>query len=119
MSDALRFLVDEDFDNDIMRGMLRQLPTLDTVRTQDVGLSGTLDPIVLEWAAQEGRVMLTHDVSTMTAHAYARVTSGLPMPGVLAVSQLAPISQVIEDLMLLAECSLPGEWEGQVRYVPL
>ena len=119
MSDALRFLVDEDFDNDVMRGMLRQLPTLDIVRAQDVGLSGTPDPIVLEWAAQEGRVLLTHDVSTMTAHAYARVTSGLSMPGVFAVSQLAPISQVIEDLMLLAECSLPGEWEGQVRYLPL
>jgi uncharacterized protein DUF5615 len=119
MSDALRFLVDEDFDNDILRGMLRQLPTLDIVQAQDVGLSGTPDPIVLERAAQEGRVLLTHDVSTMTAHAYARVTGGLPMPGVFAVSQLAPISQVIEDLMLLAECSLPGEWEGQVRYVPL
>jgi hypothetical protein len=55
----------------------------------------------------------------MTTYAYARVTSGLPMPGVFAVSQLAPIGRVIEDLVLLAECSLPGEWEGQVRYVPL
>ena len=119
MSVSLRFLVDEDFDNDIVRGVLRRLPILDIVRAQDVGLSGTPDPIVLEWAAQEGRVLLTHDVSTMTAHAYARATSDLPMPGVFAVSQMAPISLVIEDLVLLAECSLPGEWEGQVRYVPL
>jgi hypothetical protein len=119
MSDVLRFLVDEDFDNDIMRGMLRRLSTLDIVRAQDVDLSGTSDPIVLEWAAQEGRVLLTHDVSTMTAHAYARVSSGLPMPGVFAVSQLAPISQVIEDLMLLAKCSLPGEWEGQVQLLAI
>jgi len=22
-------------------------------------------------------------------------------------------------LLLIAECSLPGEWEGQVRYLPL
>ena len=119
MSVLLRFLVDEDFDNDIVRGMLRRLPTLDIVRVQDVELSGARDPIVLEWAAQEGRVLLTHDVSTMTAHAYERASSGLPMPGVFAVSQLAPISQVIEDLLLLAECSLVGEWEEQVRYVPL
>ena len=62
---------------------------------------------------------IVDDVSTMTAHAYARATSDLPMPGVFAVSQMAPISLVIEDLVLLAECSLPGEWEGQVRYVPL
>jgi hypothetical protein len=119
MSGTLRFLADEDFDNDIVRGMLRRLPNLDIIRGQDVGLSGALDPVVLEWAAREGRVLLTHDVSTMTAHAYARVSSDFPMPGVFAVSQLAPIGQVIEDLLLLAECSLPGEWEGQVRYVPL
>ena len=99
MSVSLRFLADEDFDNDILRGMLRRLPDLGIVRAQDVGLSGALDPAVLEWAAQEGRVLLTHDVSTMTAHAYARVTSDLPMPGLFAVSQLAPISQVIEDLV--------------------
>jgi hypothetical protein len=110
MSASLRFLADEDFDNDIVRGMLRRLPNLDIVRAQDVGLSGAVDPIVLEWAAHEGRVLLTHDVSTMTAHAYARATNDLPMPGVFAVSQLAPISQVIEDLILLAGCSLPGEW---------
>jgi predicted nuclease of predicted toxin-antitoxin system len=96
MSGMLRFLADEDFDNDIVRGMLRRLPTMDIVRVHDVGLSGALDPRVLEWAAHEGRVLLTHDVSTMTAHAYARASSDLPMPGVFAVSQLAPIGQVIE-----------------------
>ena len=25
----------------------------------------------------------------------------------------------IEDILLIAECSLDGEWEGQVRYLPL
>ena len=43
MSVLLRFLVDEDFDNDIVRGMLRRLPTLDIVRVQDVELSGARD----------------------------------------------------------------------------
>jgi hypothetical protein len=47
MSIALRFLVDEDFDNDIVRGLLRRLLTLDIVRAQDTELSGTPDPIVL------------------------------------------------------------------------
>lgn len=36
---SLRFLVDEDFDNDIVRGVLRRQPSLDMVRAQDVGLS--------------------------------------------------------------------------------
>jgi hypothetical protein len=63
MSVGLQFLADEDLDNDIVRDMLRRLPYLAIVRGQDVGLSGAPDPRVLEWAAQEGRVLLTHDVS--------------------------------------------------------
>jgi len=86
MTTPLRFLVDEDFDNDILRGVLRKVPGLDIVRVQDVGLSGAKDPEVLEWAAQAGRVLLTHDVSTMTTHAGARVNSGSAMPGVFTVS---------------------------------
>jgi hypothetical protein len=119
MTAAIRFLVDEDFDNDILRGVLRRMSELDIVRVQDVGLSGEKDPLVLAWAAQEGRILLTHDVSTMTAHAIERVRSGMPMPGVFAVSQSLPIGKAIEDIVLLAECSIPGEWEGQVRYLPL
>jgi len=119
MNARLRFLADEDFDNDIVRGLLRRLPTLDVVRAQDVGLSGQPDPAVLAWATQEDRVILTHDVSTMTAHAYARIADGLPMARVFAVSQSLPIGRAFDDLLLLAECSLAGEWAGQVRYLPL
>jgi hypothetical protein len=74
---------------------------------------------VLEWAAREGRVLVTHDVSTMTRYAYERAGRGLPMPGVFEVSRRVPVGQAIADLLLLAECSLEGEWEGQVHYLPL
>ena len=119
MTARLRFLADEDFDNAILRGVLRRQQDVDIVRVQDVGLSGKHDTLVLAWAAKEGRVLLTHDVSTMKTHAYARVAQGLPMPGVFAVSQSLPVAQAIEALLLLAECSLEGEWEGQVRHLPL
>ena len=115
----LRLAADENFNNDIARGLLRQKPGLDIVRIQDVGLSGADDPTGLEWCAREGRVLLTHDVTTITRYAYERVQAGQPMPGVFEVSRAIPIRQAIEDILLLAECSLEGEWEGQVRYLPL
>ena len=75
--------------------------------------------MILAWAAREGRVLLTHDAATMARYAYERIARGEPMPGVVEVDQCLPVGTVIEDLILLAECSLPGEWEGQVRYLPL
>jgi hypothetical protein len=115
----LRFAADENFNNDIVRGLRRRNPELDIVRVQEAGLSGAVDPDVLEWAAREGRVLLTHDVATMTRHAYERVAAGRPMPGVFQVSRGVSVSLVIEDIFLVAECSAEGEWEHQVRYLPL
>ncbi len=113
-----RFVVDEDFDNDIVRGALRRISDLDIVRAQDVGLSGATDPHILEWAAKQGRILLTHDVSTMKGCALGRVQNGLPMPGVFVVNQTSAIGPVIDDLVLVAQCSIEGEWEGQIRYLP-
>jgi hypothetical protein len=115
----LRLAADENFSNNIVRGLLRRRPELDIVRIQDVGLSGADDAAVLEWAAQEGRVLLTHDVSTITRYAYERVRAGQSMPGVFEVGRDVPIGRAIEDILLLVEYSLDGEWEGQVRYLPL
>jgi hypothetical protein len=111
--------LDENFNNDILRGMLRRNSRLDLVRIQDADLSGWDDETVLAWTAQQGRVLISHDVSTLTAYAYARVVAGWSMPGVFEVPRTLSISAAIEDLLLIAECSLPGEWEGQVRYLPL
>lgn len=89
------------------------------VRAQDAGLSGAQDPEVLEWAAREGRVLFTHDTSTMTRHAYDRVRAGLAMPGLFEVPQSLPVGHAIDDVVLIAELSLEGEWANQVRYLPL
>ncbi len=115
----LRLAADENFNADIVRGLLRRLPDLDIVRVQDAGLSGADDTAVLEWAAREGRIVLTHDFSTLVSFAFDRVAKGLPMPGVFAARSSGPIGSMIEDLLLLAECSVEGEWEGQVRFLPL
>jgi len=115
----IRFAADEDFDNDILRALRRRLPEVDVVRIQDVGLSGAEDPAILAWAAREARVLLTHDVSTMTHHALDRVRVGHPMPGVIAVHQRLGIGSVVEDLVLVATWSSAEDWVGQVHYLPL
>ncbi len=115
----LLFLSDEDFNRRIVRGLRRRLPLLDIVRVQDVGLITRPDTEDLEWAANENRVVLTHDVTTISKYAFDRVEKGLAMPGVVEVSQDVPIGEAIEDLVLIAECSLENEWHNQVLYLPL
>lgn len=115
----LTLLFDENFNNNILRGLIRRKPELDIMRIQDTEVSGADDPTVLEWAAKENRILLTHDVSTITKYAYERVASGKPMPGVFASGSTYPVSRIIEDILLLVEASVEGEWEGQILYLPL
>lgn len=115
----LRFLADEDFKRAIVRGVLRLRSDIDIVRVQDIGLRTQDDTIVLDWAAREGRILLTHDEQTIPAHAYARILNDLPMAGVFIVQQEEAIGRIIQDIILLANASLDREWEYQVLYLPI
>ncbi len=115
----LVLVADENFNNDILRGLLRRDPSLDIVRLQDVGLTGATDPQILEWAAQENRVLLTHDRNTITKFAYQRVLDGKSMPGVIEVDRSVPMRIAIEDILMLAVLSESKDLEGQIVYLPL
>ncbi len=112
-----RFIADEGFNRDIVRGVLARNRTVTIVRVQDVGLSRATDPDILEWTAQEGRIVLTHDKRTMTRDTNVRLVAGLPMPGVVVVHQDIPTGRAINGLLELIGTSLEGEWENQIRYV--
>jgi predicted nuclease of predicted toxin-antitoxin system len=62
---TVRFVADENFNRRIVTGLLPRIEDLDLVRVQDVGLAGGDDPTVLGWAAEHGRVLLTHDAATI------------------------------------------------------
>lgn len=82
-----------------------------------LGLSGKDDPIVLEWAAQEGGILLTHGVTTITRYAYDRVKLSQTMTGVSEVNADASVGRVIEDILIFVECSDEGEIEDQIQYL--
>ena len=115
----LKLLADEDFNNDIVRGLRRRRSNIDLLCVQDTPVAGQLDTAVLEWAAHEGRVLLPHDVNTLLLCAYERVVMGLAMTGVAALSQSVPVGVAIDEVLLVAECSEPHDWDNQVRYLPL
>lgn len=115
----MRFLADENFDNRILRGIRRVDATMDILRVQDTEILGAADQAVLEWAAGENRILLTHDVNTIPRYAFERVRANKPMPGIIAVHAAAPIGAVIDDILLVIGAAQPADFHNQVLYVPL
>jgi len=86
---------------------------------QDTLVYQASDPQVLEWAATENRILLTHDIETMIGFAMARVHSGLPMTGIIVIRDSIPIGQVIDDIIVIIEASEMSDWKNQIIFLPL
>jgi predicted nuclease of predicted toxin-antitoxin system len=115
---VIKLASDENFDGDVVRGLLRRVPELDIVRIQDAGLAGSSDPTILAWAAEESRILLTHDRDTMPNFVYDRVIAGEPMPGVFLVSNRMPKGQAVEELFWAVHCLSIEDCMDQIKYFP-
>jgi hypothetical protein len=92
------------------------LPPVDIIGVRDVGIVATLDPLILEWAANNNRILITRDVSSMTDAAKARLASGLRMPGMLLILERASVREILESIENIAFYGLEGEWEGRILF---
>ncbi len=113
-----RFLADHNLHDAITRELKRKKPDLDVVLVRDLGLAEAEDSSILQWAARESRIVLTHDRQTMTRYANDRVHTGQRMPGLFVIATPPDIGAVIENLLTIVEVTEPKEWEGKTEYLP-
>lgn len=113
----MQYAADENFHGDILEALQKSFPDLDVIRVQDTHLYQAPDPEVLEWAAQENRIILTHDVQTLVGDAYARLKQGLPMPGVILVPSTLAISKAIHELEVIIGAGQPNDFVNRVFFV--
>lgn len=114
----VRFQADADFNQIIVRAILRREPTFDFQTAQAAQLSGLKDEDVLAIAAKEDRILVTHDRKTIPVH-FADFIASQKSPGVLIVPQKLPVAHVIEDMMLIWAATEPKEWINRIRSLPL
>lgn len=114
----LRFLVDHDFNERILRSV-QSRAEVDAVLARSVGLADKSDPELLSWAAGENRIIISHDLQTMPIYASTRMRAGQAMPGLILVPQEVRIGKAVEELTIIALCSDQIEWRDMIVYIPL
>ena len=57
------------------------------------------DPQLLELAAEQRRIVISHDRSTMTHHYRERLSAGKSSPGLFIVRQREAIGEIVESLL--------------------
>jgi hypothetical protein len=115
----VRFLADADLNKAIVSGVLRREPSLDFLAAHAAGLRRMNDPEVLALAAEQHRVLVSHDVGTMPAHFRAFRAEGKQSAGVFLVPQSLDVGTVIEEILLIWLASEASEWENRLEWLPL
>jgi len=116
----VKWLADENFRNAIIRGILRRFPAFDVVRAQDIPeISGQDDLAILQCATREGRVVVTHDLSTMMPAMLEQLRIASRCAPIVFVLDSLPVGVVIEELLFLDECAVAADWAAGVLYLPL
>jgi len=107
----IRFQADADLRLAIITGTLRRAASLDFQRAEAVPLEGLDDPRVLALAAEEGRVLVSHDVNTMPRH-FRDFTQKQESPGLILIPQKGvSLKQAIDGLILIWEVLYAADLE--------
>jgi hypothetical protein len=65
---VIRFLADADVDYALVSGCRRREPAIDFLSANDANLEEVPDPTVLALAAEQDRILVSHDFQTMPRH---------------------------------------------------
>ena len=112
-----RFLADEDLNHAIVRGLIRREPSVEFATVVDTGLAGTSDDGVLDFAAENSLLLVSHDVNTMRALAEKRGAVEPGTYGLLLVPQSAPIGAVIDSLHLIWSVTDDEDWRNRIEFL--
>src|SRR6476660_5754735 len=104
-----RFQADADFNQKIVRGVLRREPAVDFQSAEVGGMIGVPDTDVLVRAAGFGRILVSHDRRTMPSH-FTRFLREHSSPGLILVPQDLDIGVVIENLLVIWVATDADEW---------
>lgn len=112
----IRFQADADLNRLILRAVHRIEPALDFRTAGEAGLVGLSDPSVLALAADEGRLLVTHDQKTMPTH-FGEFIALQSSPGVIIIPQHMPIAAAAEGLVLIWSASQAKEWINRIFWL--
>ena len=114
----IRFQADADLKHAIIAGVLRRAASVDFRRAESVPLAGLSDPGVLAAAAEDNRVLVSHDVNTMEGH-FREFIGQQNSPGLVLIPQKRiSIGEAIESLLLVWEVLDAADLENRVCLIP-
>lgn len=75
--------------------------------------------MVLALAAEQDRILVSHDFQTMPQHFGEFLGAQCSSPGVFLVKQSSPVGEVIDEIVLIWSASDAEDWKNRSLEIPL
>lgn len=115
----IKILADQNFNGRILKGLKSRLSDLDCLTTYEIGMQKYKDYDLLTFAAEENRIILTHDARTFPRYIREKIEKGEKIAGVIIVSNKCSIGQAIDEIQIALICNTESEWQNNITRIPL
>ena len=113
----LRYYLDEDCHSTALAAALRQ-HGIDVVTTNEAGIAGANDDAQLEYAAEQGSVIVTNNICDYTVLHTRWLASGRSHAGIVLFPQQGySIGEVVRRLAHLRRTRSAGDMQGRIEWL--
>lgn len=113
----IRFQADNDLDQRIVVATQRLNPAVDFQSALELRLHAVPDDSVLSLAAEQGRIVVSHDRRTMPVF-FAHFIGNRTSPGLIIVSRKLSVATAADWLYLLWSASEAEEYVNTIYTIP-
>ena len=120
---AIHYLIDENVPVALSRAILRHnqrgLFLIDALKVGDSTAPdlGTLDPALLIWLEEQGRLLVSYDKKSLSLHFADHLPAGRHTPGIFLFKRRHSLPFIVEYLATVTHASTPDEWVDRLVIV--
>ena len=114
----IKFQADADLNQNIVNAVVRIDSKIDFQTAINANLKGLTDIQVLALAANQKRVLVSHDQRTMPNY-FAEFISNNKSYGVLIVPKTLSVMEVAENIILIWQVFTEQDWINRIAFLPL
>jgi hypothetical protein len=114
----LRLLADTSLNHHLLTACRRRSKDIQFLSAAKARIEGLSHSDLLHYAADEDRILVTHDIHMLPGHFKAYLASGAVSPGVFLLHPQTPIADVAAWLELASLASDQTDWKDQILEIP-
>lgn len=114
----LRLLADSSLNHHLLTACRRRAKTIDFLSATKARIERLSHTELLHFAAEEDRILVTHDIHTLPVQFTRYLASGAFSPGVFLIHPQTPIADATGWLEVASLAADPTDWQDQILEIP-